>query len=66
MTYEEAQIAIDDAKREDEIAKSLRILNELAKKLKKKRLDNGALLLASPEIRFQVSLYKKYKVSEGI
>ncbi|XP_026755514.2 exosome complex exonuclease RRP44 [Galleria mellonella] len=54
MTYEEAQIAIDDSSRNDEIARSLRTLNKLAKKLKKKRLDNGALLLASPEIRFQV------------
>ncbi|KAG7307928.1 hypothetical protein JYU34_006544 [Plutella xylostella] len=54
MTYEEAQIAIDDDKRKDEVASSLRILNKLAKKMKKKRLDNGALLLASPEIRFQV------------
>ncbi|XP_026737585.1 exosome complex exonuclease RRP44 [Trichoplusia ni] len=54
MTYEEAQIAIDDKSRKDKIVSSLRILNALAKKLKKKRLDNGALLLASPEIRFQV------------
>ncbi|GBP37964.1 Exosome complex exonuclease RRP44 [Eumeta japonica] len=54
MTYEEAQIAIDTEYRNDEIASSLRILNMLAKKLKKKRLDNGALVLASPEIRFQV------------
>lgn len=55
MTYEEAQIAIDDKSRNDEVAASLRVLNALAKKLKQKRLDNGALLLASPEIRFQVS-----------
>ncbi|XP_063824089.1 exosome complex exonuclease RRP44 [Ostrinia nubilalis] len=54
MTYEEAQIAIDDSARQDNIASSLRVLNALAKKLKRKRLDNGALLLASPEIRFQV------------
>ncbi|KPJ18970.1 Exosome complex exonuclease RRP44 [Papilio machaon] len=54
MTYEEAQLIIDDVPREDEIALSLRTLNSLAKKLKQKRLDNGALLLASPEIRFQV------------
>ncbi|KAL0882243.1 hypothetical protein ABMA27_000778 [Loxostege sticticalis] len=54
MTYEEAQIAIDDSARQDQIASSLRVLNALAKKLKRKRLDNGALLLASPEIRFQV------------
>ncbi|KPJ02851.1 Exosome complex exonuclease RRP44 [Papilio xuthus] len=54
MTYEEAQLIIDDVSREDEIAQSLRTLNTLAKKMKQKRLDNGALLLASPEIRFQV------------
>ncbi|KAJ2952091.1 hypothetical protein O0L34_g4361 [Tuta absoluta] len=54
MTYEEAQIAIDDSTRDDDVALSLRTLNKLAKKLKQKRLDNGALLLASPEIRFQV------------
>ncbi|KAI5637391.1 RNB domain-containing protein [Phthorimaea operculella] len=54
MTYEEAQIAIDDSTRNDDVALSLRTLNKLAKKLKQKRLDNGALLLASPEIRFQV------------
>ncbi|XP_018364763.1 PREDICTED: exosome complex exonuclease RRP44 [Trachymyrmex cornetzi] len=54
MTYEEAQLKIDDAIQQDAIAKSLRGLNQLAKKLKKKRLENGALTLASPEIRFQV------------
>lgn len=64
MTYEEAQIAIDDKTRSDTIATSLRILNKLAKKLKKKRLDNGALSLASPEIRFQVHI--TYNFSYGI
>lgn len=54
MTYEEAQLKIDDATQHDAIAMSLRGLNQLAKKLKKKRLENGALTLASPEIRFQV------------
>ncbi|XP_055377546.1 exosome complex exonuclease RRP44 [Condylostylus longicornis] len=54
MTYEQAQIIIDDKNQNDDIAKSLRNLNKLAKILKKKRLDNGALVLASPEIRFQV------------
>ncbi|XP_075971510.1 exosome complex exonuclease RRP44-like protein Dis3 [Anticarsia gemmatalis] len=53
MTYEEAQIAIDST-RSDAIVSSLRILNSLAKKLKKRRIENGALLLASPEIRFEV------------
>uniref|UniRef100_A0A0C9QLM3 Protein DIS3 homolog n=1 Tax=Fopius arisanus TaxID=64838 RepID=A0A0C9QLM3_9HYME len=54
MTYEEAQLKIDDPSQTDAIAKSLRGLNTLAKKLKKRRLENGALVLASPEIRFQV------------
>ncbi|XP_030375855.1 exosome complex exonuclease RRP44 [Scaptodrosophila lebanonensis] len=54
MTYEEAQVLIDDSTQDNEIAKSLRHLNRLAKILKKRRMDNGALVLASPEIRFQV------------
>ena len=54
MTYEEAQLIIDDAHQTDDIAVSLRLLNKLAKILKKRRIDNGALVLASPEIRFQV------------
>ncbi|KAM8705694.1 hypothetical protein ACLKA7_010057 [Drosophila subpalustris] len=54
MTYEEAQVLIDDSAQTGEIAKSLRHLNRLAKILKQRRMDNGALVLASPEIRFQV------------
>ncbi|XP_061397184.1 exosome complex exonuclease RRP44 [Musca vetustissima] len=54
MTYEMAQIIIDDKTQNHNIAKSLRNLNKLAKILKKRRMDNGALVLASPEIRFQV------------
>ncbi|XP_075146089.1 exosome complex exonuclease RRP44-like protein Dis3 [Haematobia irritans] len=54
MTYEMAQIIIDDQTQNHAIAKSLRNLNKLAKILKKRRMDNGALVLASPEIRFQV------------
>lgn len=41
FTYEEAQLIIDDPTRHDIIASSLRGLNMLAKKLKKKRIDNG-------------------------
>ncbi|XP_011146134.1 exosome complex exonuclease RRP44 [Harpegnathos saltator] len=54
MTYEEAQLKIDDATQHDAITVSLRGLNKLAKKFKKRRIQNGALILASPEIRFQV------------
>jgi len=41
MTYEEAQIKIDDPTQQDSLAKSLRGLNSLAKILKKRRIDNG-------------------------
>ena len=41
MTYAEAQMLIDDCDRQDDIPKSIRNLNSLAKKLKQKRLDAG-------------------------
>ncbi|KAF8940521.1 hypothetical protein EDD21DRAFT_380965 [Dissophora ornata] len=54
LTYEEAQNRIDDERMQDDITKGIRILNQLAKKLKQKRLDMGALTLASPEVRFNL------------
>lgn len=42
MTYEEAQLTIDDKTKTDSLAESLRNLNSLAKILKKKRLENGS------------------------
>lgn len=54
LTYEQAQLKIDDKNINDDIAKSLRQLNKLAKLLKKRRKENGALELASPEIRFKI------------
>lgn len=41
MTYEEAQLIIDDPTQTHDIAQSLRNLNKLAKILKKRRLDKG-------------------------
>lgn len=41
MTYEEAQLKIDDATQHDALALSLRHLNNLAKILKKRRIENG-------------------------
>jgi exosome complex exonuclease DIS3/RRP44 len=37
-----------------ECTQGLRILNKLAKQLKQFRLDKGALMLASPEVRFSM------------
>ncbi|KAG8586208.1 hypothetical protein GDO81_005294 [Engystomops pustulosus] len=54
LTYAEAQMRIDSPNMNDEITKSLRLLNKLAKILKKRRIDNGALTLSSPEVRFHL------------
>lgn len=54
LTYAEAQMRIDDKSMNDNITKSLRHLNKLAKILKRNRIANGALSLASPEIRFNI------------
>ncbi|ODV69845.1 RNB-domain-containing protein [Hyphopichia burtonii NRRL Y-1933] len=51
FSYEQAQIRIDDANQNDELTQSMRILLKLSKKLKQKRLDAGALNLASPEVK---------------
>ncbi|KAF8962184.1 mitotic control protein dis3 [Flammula alnicola] len=54
FTYEEAQIRKDDSHLQDELTKSIRLLNSLALKLKAKRMAAGALNLASPEVRIQL------------
>ena len=52
LSYEQAQLRMDDARMEDPLTESLRTLNALAKKLKVARAAAGALSLASPEVRF--------------
>ncbi|PWY99671.1 putative DIS3 3`-5` exoribonuclease required for 3` end formation of 5.8S rRNA [Testicularia cyperi] len=54
FTYEEAQNRKDDLSKNDTITQSIRLLNSLAKKLKQKRMDAGALNLASPEVRIHL------------
>nr|XP_039248024.1 exosome complex exonuclease RRP44-like isoform X1 [Styela clava] len=54
LTYAEAQMMIDDKSMNDDVTIGLRGLNMLAKILKKRRIDNGALSLASPEVRFHI------------
>ncbi|KAM4797362.1 exosome complex exonuclease RRP44 [Rhinophrynus dorsalis] len=54
LTYAEAQMRIDSPDMNDEVTKGLRRLNKLAKILKKRRIDNGALTLSSPEVRFHL------------
>jgi len=55
FTYAEAQNRIDNLRMNDPLSQSVRILNSLAKILKQKRMQAGALTLASPEVRFAKS-----------
>lgn len=54
FSYEEAQQQIDDASSNDELTQSMRTLLFLSKMLRQKRMDAGALNLASPEVRIQM------------
>ena len=39
---------------QDDVTKGIRVLNSIAKKLRQKRIDRGALTLSSPEVRFNL------------
>ncbi|XP_055345726.1 exosome complex exonuclease RRP44-like [Paramacrobiotus metropolitanus] len=54
LTYAEAQMRIDDKNLQDPVTLGLRGLNRLAKIMRTRRKDNGALFLASPEVRFNI------------
>lgn len=41
LTYAEAQMRIDDTSKNDDVTKSLRGLNKLAKILKRRRIEKG-------------------------
>lgn len=51
FSYEQAQLRIDDPTQKDELTEGMRALLQLSIKLKQKRLDAGALNLASPEVK---------------
>lgn len=51
FSYEQAQLRIDDPNQKDELTQGMRALLQLSIKLKQKRLDAGALNLASPEVK---------------
>lgn len=53
FSYEEAQLRVDDASKQDELTKAMRTLLMLSKKFKQKRMDAGALSLSSPEVRVE-------------
>ncbi len=61
LTYDEAQTMLDTynghvgkASRDVSIPKSVNLLNKIARILRQKRIDAGALTLASPEVRFKL------------
>lgn len=59
LTYETAQSKLDKYYDHindisDPLVKSICLLNRIAKKLREKRLEHGALTLASPEVRFSM------------
>lgn len=53
FSYEQAQLRIDDVAQKDALTVGMRTLLALSKKLRQRRMDAGALNLASPEVRVQ-------------
>jgi exosome complex exonuclease DIS3/RRP44 len=54
MTYGQAQDIIDAAADQSPLAKDLRLMRDITRKLRAKRTAAGALTLASPEVRFEL------------
>lgn len=55
FTYAEAQGRMDDKSKDDPITLGIRLLNQLAVKLRAARMKAGALNLASPEVKSEFS-----------
>jgi exosome complex exonuclease DIS3/RRP44 len=57
LTYDEAQIILDDeSNANDAVNQSVKLLNKLAHILRRRRIEAGALTLASPEVRFKLDV----------
>ncbi|XP_051124050.1 exosome complex exonuclease RRP44 homolog A [Andrographis paniculata] len=54
LSYVEAQARMDDSRLMDSLTTDLRNMNTLAKIMRQKRIDRGALTLASAEVKFQI------------
>ena len=54
LTYDEAQVMLDSPSSSDKVNASVNLLNKLARILRQRRIDMGALTLASPEVRFKL------------
>ena len=51
FSYEEAQKRINDKSQRDELTKGMRLLMQISKTLKERRMEAGSLNLSSPEVR---------------
>lgn len=54
LSYVEAQARMDDSRLMDPLTTDLRNMNGLAKVMRQRRIDRGALTLASAEVKFQI------------
>ncbi|KAH9710525.1 exosome complex exonuclease RRP44 [Citrus sinensis] len=54
LSYVEAQARMDDSRLMDPLTTDLRNMNSLAKKMRQRRIERGALTLASAEVKFQI------------
>ncbi|KAJ6809856.1 exosome complex exonuclease RRP44-like protein A [Iris pallida] len=54
LSYVEAQARMDDSRLMDPLTSDLRNMNSLAKIMRLRRIDRGALTLASAEVKFQI------------
>ncbi|KAL8034826.1 hypothetical protein ABFX02_12G056000 [Erythranthe guttata] len=54
LSYVEAQARMDDSRLMDPLTTDLRNMNVLAKIMRQKRIERGALTLASAEVKFQI------------
>ncbi|KAG2277881.1 hypothetical protein Bca52824_060436 [Brassica carinata] len=54
LSYVEAQARMDDSRLTDPVTTDLRNMNALAKIMRQRRIDRGALTLASAEVKFQI------------
>ena len=54
LSYEAAQLRVDDPSQQDDLTTSIRTLMMLSKKFKQKRMDAGALSLSSPEVKVEM------------
>ena len=73
LTYEQANTIMNDNTNNTELAISIRLLNKITKVLKQRRIEAGALILASNEMKFNlnqetntitdISMYKTYETN---